>query len=468
MTTSEKHWQALAEAAEKMALASSEQGEESHAFSEDYQQRKAAFLRDEAEEKRLKKYRKRLIAIVAGLLIGIPTTVFAAKQLYDFVVEKENYEVKVSVKQHSADTSISQEEEVFYKLSLGYVPDGMSDFNEQGMKYWYEDNYGMGGFSFLLWKVNEQADFSELFVASYQEVNFGEHQGVITTTVENESDMSRHAYVLFAEEGFMLEVYVGNDVPEIELMKVLSNVRLEATTAEQGTVYQDYDDLKTMDQQREITVKPLVKTNPQLLGVGEKVALGNVNFTIETVEVRQSIAGLELANFYSSMLERLYEREMIDEAGNLIPYERLSYQRGDGKNTIDQVIDRKWSQPKLVYLTATLESLSNHPIEDLFMQNRLTLLTETKGGWTYASEDMASDPGLLSSEIDYLDSHGEGKGYYRLPTIAPKEKRVIHFGYFIDEAQLSQMFLDSFSYGGVTDYIDDLNASDRWWIDIRQ
>ena len=79
--------------------------------------------------------------------------------------------------------------------------------------------------------------------------------------------------------------------------------------------------------------------------------------------------------------------------------------------------------------------------------------------------------------MDYLDSHGEGDSYYQLPTIQPNEKRTIHVGYFVDEDQLDKMFLNVFYYGGSSQVenndgsfseVEDLGASDRWWIDIRQ
>ena len=69
-----------------------------------------------------------------------------------------------------------------------------------------------------------------------------------------------------------------------------------------------------------------------------------------------------------------------------------------------------------------------------------------------------------SGEVDYLDSHGEGKSYYRMPEFAAQEKREFHFGYFVDETQLDQLFLPIFNYSG----IDNLNQKDLIWFDLRQ
>ena len=39
-------------------------------------------------------------------------------------------------------------------------------------------------------------------------------------------------------------------------------------------------------------------------------------------------------------------------------------------------------------------------------------------------------------------------------------------GYFVDEDKLDSIFLDAFHYSGSSE-IENLNAEDRWWIDIR-
>lgn len=470
MTASEKHSKELARVAEEMTMKELSTEQERHSFSVDYTYRKQAFLKkiqEEEQGKRRKHRQKRLLIAAVGLLIGVPTTAFAAKQLYDFVVKKDHYQVKVSVKEPSDKPNADTQ---FYKLTMGYMPKTMSDYHEEGMKYWYEDNYGQGGFSFRLWKVVEATDFFENYVGDFQAYTFEDKRAIVTTAVTDERDVSfdRHAYMLFEKEGFVLEAFIGSDVPTSDLEQVLANMTLEPTTEEDATHYQETDQLlKEGEGIYQIDVKPLPKDSPRLVKMGEKVSMSGFNYTIEKVEVRESISDLVSSDF-SGKDEWMREQQMIDEVGNLLPYERRFYQLGDGKQTLDEVIDRQMIQPKFVYVTATFESLSNHPIEGLFMQNGVTLLTETAKGWLPAEEDVFYEPVSSVGEVDYLDSHGDGTSFYRLPTFEPREKRTIHLGYFVEESQLSQMFINPFYYGGPEDGIDDLGASDRWWIDIRQ
>ena len=51
-----------------------------------------------------------------------------------------------------------------------------------------------------------------------------------------------------------------------------------------------------------------------------------------------------------------------------------------------------------------------------------------------------------------------------MPDIKPGEKREIRFGYFVDDTQISKMFLPVLYYGD----IEKLNAKGLEWIDIRQ
>ena len=49
------------------------------------------------EQPQKKRKRNRILIAAACLLIGMPTTVFGAVKVYKMIVQKQNYEVNVSV-----------------------------------------------------------------------------------------------------------------------------------------------------------------------------------------------------------------------------------------------------------------------------------------------------------------------------------------------------------------------------------
>lgn len=318
-------------------------------------------------------------------------------------------------------------------------------------------------------------------MADYQEVSYGKNKVLMINNVNpiTKNSFSRHAYLLFEEEGYMLESYIGDDVPEVDLEKVLANISLEATTKELASSFVDYDqyqiDSKEGPDPSEYKVVGLAKNSKQLAKIGESIRpspigeeKGELEFTVKKVEVRESIENLNPMNLDDFSLELLKEDKMIDETGRLLPYERTRYSIGNGKTTVDEVIEKQKVEPKFVYLTVIIENKSDRALENIYFQNNVDVLVDKEDKWMYESEEYQNSPSAYRSEPAYLDSHGEGKSFYKMSKIEPQEKRTVQVGYFVDEDQLSNMFLSVFYMGGYDGKIDDLGASDRWWVDIRQ
>lgn len=480
MKHSQKQLAELKKIAEKIAMADFEKTTEDHQFSSDYQVKKAELLEQLTQESPSpKRWKKQLAIAGAVLLIAIPTTVFAGTKLYEIFVKKEQYEVNLSIK-----GSNNQGNKKHYFLDLGYLPSEMVG-NEDSTKYSYKDNYAKGGLSFRLWKINKEAEFSKLNTGDYQEVTYGDNQGIITKSVDNGRELAfdRQVYVMFEKEGYLLQAYVGNDVSETELTKIMANIKLTETTKAKATFFLDYDQYE-----KEFAEEPQ-NTNNKVLGikedssnlvkVGQSVSplRGSFTYQVDKVEVLDSLASLDQSNLSDFALERMVEDQMMTAEGELLAYTQKTYSIGDGKTTIDQEIASNVVKPKFVYLTTTLTNITDQPIEDLYYQHPIQLLVKKSQEWTYEERETYEEPSALSTEVDYLDSHGEGDSYYQLPTIQPNEKRTIHVGYFVDEDQLDKMFLNVFYYGGSSQVenndgsfseVEDLGASDRWWIDIRQ
>jgi non-homologous end joining protein Ku len=73
----------------------------------------------------------------------------------------------------------------------------------------------------------------------------------------------------------------------------------------------------------------------------------------------------------------------------------------------------------------------------------------------------------MTGEVDYLEPHGNGESIYNIGSIQPGQTMKVNLGYFVDADKLDSIFLDSFHYSGFGD-TENMNAEDRWWIDIRQ
>ena len=125
----------------------------------------------------------------------------------------------------------------WYKLKVGYLPENMEANDDSAMKYSFKDNYAKGGFSFILWRVGRNSDFQTLYSKSYEEKEINGRKAVIVHKDTGNKNLmfDRQVFLLFEEEGIMLESYIGTDVNEEQMMKVLESISLEPTSKEKAS-----------------------------------------------------------------------------------------------------------------------------------------------------------------------------------------------------------------------------------------
>lgn len=472
--------------AEKIALDDFDTLAGQHEFSETYKHKKKMFMEEikgKGEQPKTRRKNRRLLIAAACLLIGIPTTAFGAVKVYDMIIQKHNYEVDISV----TNTGTNNQDK-WYKLKIANLPENMVEVrNTDGLKFSFKDNYAQGGFSFSLMRVGGKSDFHTLYANNYEEKEINGRQAVIISKDSGNESMTfdRQVYLLFENEGIMLESYVGADVNEDVMMKVLEDISLVPTSREKATPTIDIDkaQISDADSQTEFKVIPLNKDSNRLFSVGEVVPvtieelvngsngtlskLDSLEYTVDKVEVYDSIKDFKQENFNEVGLEKLNHYNAIDQEKTLVPYKRNVYKLGNGKDTLEELVDAQSVNVKFVYLTTTVTNTSNQATEEIYMHPSLQVLKSDGNYWNYASGDDISEQSIMSGEVDYLEPHGSGKSFYNIGSIQPGQTKKINIGYFVDEDKLDSIFLDAFHYSG-SGVTEDLNAEDRWWIDTRQ
>ena len=473
--TNSKNSKEIYELAEKIALDDFDKLEERHEFSHTYTRKKKLFmeemkLKDGQPQKKRKRHR--MLIAAACLLIGMPTTVFGAVKVYNMIVQKQNYEVNVSVTNKDPKKSNK-----WYKLKVGKLPENMEAIDDSAMKYSFKDNDVMGGFSFALWRIGENADFQTLYSKSYEEKEINGRKAVIVhkETGNNNVMFDRKVFLFFEKEGIMLESFIGSDINEEQMIDVLGNISLELTSKEKASYITDYDKkyFSEADEPKKTKVIPLKKDSKRLFHIGQKVPVtismdnSQIEYVIEKVEVFDSIKDFKQENFYEMGLGILSRNQALDQAGRLIPYRRDKYKIGNGKDSIDQLVESKLVHPKFIYLTTTVKNIGKQATEEIYMHPSIKLLKSKANAWNYAKEDGIAEKNIMTGEVDYLEPHGDGKSFYNIGSIRPGETVKVNLGYFVDEDKLDSIFLDAFNYRGIGD-TENMNSKNRWWFDIRQ
>ncbi|QWH16176.1 DUF4367 domain-containing protein [Bacillus mycoides] len=475
--TNLKNSKEMYDLAEKIALDDFDKLEEQHEFSHTYTRKKKVFMEEmklKGEQPQKKRKRHRMLIAAACLLIGMPTTVFGAVKVYDMIVRKQNYEVNVSVTNKEP-----KKIDKWYKLKIGKLPENMEAIDDSAMKYSFKDNYAKGGFSFALRRVGENTDFQTLYSKSYEEKEINGRKAVIVhkETGNNNVMFDRKVFLFFEKEGIMLESYIGSDVNEEQMMDVLGNISLEPTSKENASHIVDYDKNRSSkaDEPKKTSVIPLKKDSKRLFNIGQKIPVtieqitdsSKLEYVIEKVEVFDSIKDFKQENFYELGLEVLGKNKALDPTGKLIPYRRDVYKLGNGKDSIDKLAESKLVNPKFVYLTTTVKNIGTKSTEEIYMHPAVKLLKSEGNAWNYAKEDGIAEKNIMTSEVGYLEPHGNGKSFYNIGSISPGQTMQVNLGYFVDEDKLNSIFLDAFHYRG-NGGTENMNAEYRWWIDIRQ
>ncbi|MEH7387296.1 anti-sigma factor [Bacillus sp. JJ1521] len=439
---------------------------------EPYEEKSIALseLKTKGEQPKVKRKKNRILIAAACLLIGIPTTAFGAVKAYDMIVQKQNYEVIISV----ANSIFNKDS--WYQMKVGYLPENMEAYDSLAMKYSYKDNYANGGFSFILWRLGKNSDFQALYANGYEEKEINGRKAVIVNKDTGNKNVifDRQVFLLFEEEGMMLQSYVGNDVNDEQMMKVIESISLEPTTEENASYTADYDGA-LFDKEKETTESRIIalkKDSNQLFSVGKTVPVtineeDKLEFVIEKVEVFDSIKDFKQGNFKELRLENLGANKALDQANKLLPYNRDVYKVGNGKDSVDELVESQLVNLKFVYLTTTVKNISKKKTEEIYMHPSLRVLKSERNAWNYAGENGIAEEGIMTGEVDYLEPHGNGKSFYNIGSIQPGQTMKINLGYFVDEDKLDSIFLDAFHYSGFGD-TENMNAEDRWWIDIRQ
>ncbi|KXX86745.1 anti-sigma factor [Bacillus cereus] len=473
--TNSKNSKEIYELAEKIALDDFDKSEEQHEFSHTYTRKKKLFMEEmklKGEQQQKKSKRNRMLIAAACLLIGMPTTVFGAVKVYNMIVQKQNYEVNVSLTNKD-----SKKSDQWYKLKVGKLPENMEAIDDTAMKYSFKDNYANGGFSFVLWRVGGDSDFPTLYSKSYEEKEINGKKAVIVHRETGKKDlmMDRVVFLFFEEEGIMLQSYIGNDINEEQMVDVLGNISLEPTSKEKASHITDYDKKYFSEESKPKKTKviPLKKDSKRLFHIGQKVPVtiimdnSKIEYVIEKVEVFDSIKDFKQENFYELGLGILSRNQALDQGGQLIPYRRDNYKIGNGKDSIDQLVESKLIHPKFVYLTTTVKNIGKQATEEIYMHPSIQVLKSKGNVWNYAERDGIAEKNIMTGEVDYLEPHGDGKSFYNIGSIRPGQTVKVNLGYFVDEDKIDSIFLDAFRYSGSSG-TENMNEKNRWWFDIRQ
>ena len=440
---------------------------------------------------------KQIVLLVVLTVLGIGMTVFAGTQLFKLRVEQEgSYRVNVGV---SAESRIRIPEKIpVVEIEVDEIPEGMAaaPADSGAKKYFFEETPNQGGFTVEALPMDESymdgewlktEDFileSEELIVNGREAIYMERQ--ISGPAADGFD--KRLYVAFTDVWHILRIYGGEDVTKDQMLDFAAHVDLVETggqmsseteaesrtfsenglipiqgrPAEYSTVSKEEVRIYAEGENWPLTVYAETDSNP----TGRQI----IQAKVTDVQIEDDLSLLEGSN-------REYFRDAADESGKLETNTIEYIHKGDGVDTLDEVIRTEEVGQKLVYVTVQLTNASDEELRNILYKFSFIGLTEDEETYSYyfrqkeaKDEDWRIDKMATSSmggfgEMQYNDISCEADKNHIL-VMQPGETATIHVARVVNEDELDKMYLVFTPIDGDLAFTPDTLVNG--YVDIRQ
>jgi hypothetical protein len=187
--------------------------------------------------KRKNQHARKLYPVLAALavVIVVPFSVVAATHLMSVIKNENGADVIMN------RGTIAVEDIVPMKIDVSYIPEGMIK-DSGGPKYSYKQTPNQGGFSLQLWRLDSETDNFEFPVddaISSQDMEINGYEAVLLQKEKRNNAgiasnnigiaFDRQMFIYYADKGYVIQVFIGEDMSEKEIMKFAKGLTLVET-----------------------------------------------------------------------------------------------------------------------------------------------------------------------------------------------------------------------------------------------
>ena len=347
-----------------------------HIFSKSYTERKEAVLHALRREEALKAeekncfYTRTPIKIIASVAIlsALTVSVYAAVQWIDFRMEQNGDEVRIHASLNETGENDGTEEkpvrswnaeegEISIRLNIPDLPSDMREIENTNGKYYSEDSSR----SMTINGIDLRRSDLDQIIGGGDEAKQIDVGGKTMFVIGSNSDAvyyNRTAFILFEKEELVLKLWVSYGITDDELTALASTMTVEETTDVLLAlpIINEVGDTSGNDEQKVYyqKVDPVYETDLIEIGESKRAATDWYTITVNKTEFFDNINVLKPG----CILRKDFVNKFVDDAGNLIPYNRTEkFIIRDGNNWTWQFGDTVLSQKKLLVVTMTMAEL---------------------------------------------------------------------------------------------------------------
>lgn len=386
-----------------------------HEFSELYMAKQRELLTGYSAN--VRKVILQVAAVLVGIFCVIPMAVLGAQLVKQYLMSREQtgkYEDTFSFEKSDSQNSV-----VYVKV--------MTDFPKeykrvQDGKFLWSNNADKE-LSLVLLYAKEHNEISVHNISGSKEINVGGHAGVYYD-LQVASDYDKQIIIFFEEFGYAVQMYGTSNISERELIELASKISLEQTTWDEAD---EAAFIVPKTQTTQSQTVEIVPGNNTKLKESFEMNMQTVDFKDAPVmvnvigaQVVDSIYDLEGGHLFGPAQDG-DEYEYINDDGTLADYTRAVIKRGDGVNSLNEVILEERVAQKIVVVEFEITNLQDAPVS-LWGKTNLGLSGK-------CSDDKLQE--LLDSE-DYTLSRGNNYLQYECIWMDGVERKNLEKGYRVE------------------------------------
>lgn len=412
---------------------------------------------------------QRVAAVAAVLALAVPATAWGVGTIvrYFAQVSEEGHVLRIDTATSPAEdgdgqllVSASARQPVRLVLPEieGYQLVGLDEDTTANMAgYDAVEGFDAGrSFRILLVQVDEDISAGMLVddVAAWENVQVGGHDAIYVSRGASAGfiyarlkNFIQQVFVFFPDEGYLLQVFAQEGLSRDELLGYLELIGVESCDEEEASAYERASWLYEEVPESAVAGEAPVYTASDVHQMGETVASGGVEYTVEGVTVLDTVADI-LAQGGAGMTEEDYAAlaALAGSDGSLPPYARQALVYGDGVNSYHvapgEVEDINL---RLVMIELRVRNTGGgHRGDLLFVGSQLVFIDSTLAeDSSTRAYDRPSEVSLLMLDglPVYFDGMVGGRDFcYAM--LAEGEEAVYRLGYLVDED-----YLDEACYG---------------------
>lgn len=396
------------------------------------------------------------VAAAAAVAMIVPASVYAynkAASISKTAKYQNTVVISANSEGSSEDTTENPWEIELMDYEFGWLPEGFTKRNDD-WRYYNEADESIDSYFFRL-PDGKSTKIDLPYSENCETYESNGKTAMINYRVSYENseydldygDYGREIWVSFDGTNYLLELYLSDGISQEDTKKIIDNLKLVPTDVIRYNTYLPWED--TVDSvPYQDTLKEVDMEKCEVYHVGDTISYpgaphenSGYSITLNSAEITDSFDGINT----DGCGDDADYSELMDENGNIAKNTRSWIKRGDGVNTIDEVVKEEIFPLHILKLNVTYTNIADET-NYIIINPHLFRFTDSKPYIHHYSEDGLDYEDSIFRHIDFghfsFDTAPDKKRGENSVILEPGESTDVQLAFFVadDEADKMQLY----------------------------